>query len=592
MTPAVAAILRRCLAPDPAERYQSARALQDDLERHLAHLPLRHTPEPSWRERVRKWARRHPRVTSASTVAAVAAVVLLGLGGLVLLREERLARVEAADQYRRFQQAARSVQVEFLGAPAGGKSRLAAIETSCRRALELYGADSAADWTERPEVTRLGADVQARLREEVGELLLLLAATVALEEDAKALDFNARALSCSSPDKVSPAVYYQRAALLEQRGRKAEAAQARLQYEAAAPHTPRDQCLLACIRMLEGRARAARPLWEEATRLDPTNLWAWYGLGDCYDRLDKPAQASACYTACIALAPQVHDWHFRRGLAQLRNNEPAAACSDLTVAHRLRPDHRETLVNRALAHLALRDSKAACADLDGAVGLGGADARLYLMRARARDLAGDSAGAASDRQASTHVQPADELAWVARGAGRTASAPEAALADFDQALAHNPRCLAALQSKAHVLAEKLARTEEAIKVLDRAVALYPEHAPARAARGTLLARLGNCDAAHADAAEALAAEPRSPEVVYQVAGIYAQTSRRHPEDRRHALALLAEACRHNFGYDLLTRDADLDPLRDAPEFQRLAQAVRSLQEASSAPDGKAGEGAR
>ena len=50
MTPAVEAIVRRCLEPRPGRRYQSARELHEDLERHLDHRPLLHTPEPSWRE--------------------------------------------------------------------------------------------------------------------------------------------------------------------------------------------------------------------------------------------------------------------------------------------------------------------------------------------------------------------------------------------------------------------------------------------------------------------------------------------------------------------------------------------------------------
>src|SRR5207302_538945 len=54
------AIVRKCLEPDPARRYQSAGDLRDDLDRHRADLPLSHVRVPSVRERVRKWARRHP----------------------------------------------------------------------------------------------------------------------------------------------------------------------------------------------------------------------------------------------------------------------------------------------------------------------------------------------------------------------------------------------------------------------------------------------------------------------------------------------------------------------------------------------------
>ena len=73
VSPAVEAIIRRCLDPDPDRRYQEARHLVEDLKRQVENLPLLHTREPSLRERVGKWARRHPRLTSTTTVAAFSA---------------------------------------------------------------------------------------------------------------------------------------------------------------------------------------------------------------------------------------------------------------------------------------------------------------------------------------------------------------------------------------------------------------------------------------------------------------------------------------------------------------------------------------
>src|SRR5262249_1083156 len=59
-------------APDPAERYQTAHDLAEDLQRQLDHLPLKHVHEPSAWERVRKWRRRHPRLTSPASLATLA----------------------------------------------------------------------------------------------------------------------------------------------------------------------------------------------------------------------------------------------------------------------------------------------------------------------------------------------------------------------------------------------------------------------------------------------------------------------------------------------------------------------------------------
>src|SRR5262249_60409838 len=38
VSPAVEAIVRRCLEPDPRHRYGAAHDLREDIERHLAHL--------------------------------------------------------------------------------------------------------------------------------------------------------------------------------------------------------------------------------------------------------------------------------------------------------------------------------------------------------------------------------------------------------------------------------------------------------------------------------------------------------------------------------------------------------------------------
>ena len=150
-----------------------------------------------------------------------------------------------------------------------------------------------------------------------------------------------------------------------------------------------------------------------------------------------------------------------------------------------------------------------------------------------------------------------------------------ALEDFDAALARNPRSLQGLQNKAHVLSERLGRTDEAVRVLDRLVKFHPDHVHGRASRGVLLARLGKHAEARADAVDCL---KRSdiPATHYQVAGIYALTSRQETGDRALVLRHLARALRAGYGFDLLDRDPDLVPLRDDPAFRRLVKELRDL----------------
>ena len=71
-----------------------------------------------------------------------------------------------------------------------------------------------------------------------------------------------------------------------------------------------------------------------------------------------------------------------------------------------------------------------------------------------------------------------------------------------------------------------------------------------------------------DAAYCLARDAE-PATLYQVACIYALTSRQEPEDRWDAFRLLSLALRQGYGKDLVAKDPDLDPIRTYPEYPPL-----------------------
>jgi hypothetical protein len=103
----------------------------------------------------------------------------------------------------------------------------------------------------------------------------------------------------------------------------------------------------------------------------------------------------------------------------------------------------------------------------------------------------------------------------------------------------------------------------------------------------LYARLGQREPALRDAEETLARDA-SPPRLYQVACIYALTSRQEPDDRLRAFPLLSAALRQGFGFELLDGDHDLDPIRDEAEFRRLVQAARALRPAAPLPKARQG----
>ena len=241
----------------------------------------------------------------------------------------------------------------------------------------------------------------------------------------------------------------------------------------------------------------------------------------------RPSPATA---PAIALRPDLPWAYVNRGLAHLDIRDYPGALADFDRVIALRPDMVEAYINRAVARMGVGDFSGAVADLDRALEHPDAPVQALFRRATARERLGDRDGAARDRAEGLRRRPNDELSWIFRGLARLKDDPKGALADFDAALAINPRSKSALENKAFVLAERLGRPEEAIRVYDTTLLHHPDDAKAVGPRGVYHARLGRRDAALADARAALALGDQALTAqdqaftIYQVAGIYALTS--------------------------------------------------------------------
>jgi WD40 repeat protein/serine/threonine protein kinase len=98
--PALDAVCRKAMAPDPSGRYATALELAADVERWLADEPVSAWREP-WAVCARRWLARHRSLVTAAAAAVVVAVVGLTVG-LVLLAaaadKEAQARKKAEDK--------------------------------------------------------------------------------------------------------------------------------------------------------------------------------------------------------------------------------------------------------------------------------------------------------------------------------------------------------------------------------------------------------------------------------------------------------------------------------------------------------------
>ncbi len=98
--PALEAICLKAMKLRPEDRYRTARGLAVDVEHWLADEPVSAYREP-WRERTRRWLRRHRTMATSAAAVLVAAVVLL-TGAAVFLNAawegERVARWEVEKQ--------------------------------------------------------------------------------------------------------------------------------------------------------------------------------------------------------------------------------------------------------------------------------------------------------------------------------------------------------------------------------------------------------------------------------------------------------------------------------------------------------------
>jgi serine/threonine protein kinase/Tfp pilus assembly protein PilF len=593
-------IARTCLAADPDQRYQQAEHLAEDLRRFLEDRPLKHAPELSWAERGRKWARRHPRLAGAASVAAVATLLLTAGSALLAgtrqqlqaahARAEEAAWAEARQRKQAFEEEAFRALC-LVNTTADVHDHVSQGLAVCEGALALYDVLQRDDGQGQAAWARLEPTERQSLAEDARELLLLMArarvhlaprtadphlpqtlaafltplapaavaahlpgswsagqavwgprvegltrALASAHRQALALLDRAETIQELS---ASPALWEDRAFYLEQLGDNAAAEAARERARTLPRSGARDHHLLATTYARNRRYPEAVAELTRALRCNPRHYWSWMQRGLCHQELGDYAQAGADFTACIALWPEFAWGYFNAGRICHQLGRLAAAADHYTGALERDTDFVPAYLNRGLVYLDLKRAAEALADFDAAAARGRDDVVLH----GGRGLALESLGRFPE------ADRAFQQAW-ARDANHVAMLlgygfavcrrrPEDARAAFGKVLARDPRNPRALYGQAMLLAERTRSSGAALELFNRALEVDPTFVAARRGRAIVLAHRGAWDEARQDIDWSVAAEPTGV-TLYAAACVYALAAANCP-DTHMALPLAHRA---------------------------------------------------
>ena len=576
------AIARKCLEFEPSKRYRQARELAEDLSRFLDDLPLKHTPEPSVRERCSKWARRNPRLCGSSSIAGASALLIIVLGGLIGLFHGNMQNLAARLQLQVFRDDLN--QGRFLlnvtGGPAEHLGRGIAL---AQRTLDQQKVDRSGGWQSGSWVSRLSWEERTVVGAETSELILMtarakldLAQRYGSKDDvAKATEWAVRWLDrAESLDPDPPAsLFGDRARYLAALGRDQRAASDLAKEARTTPTTARDFTVIGSARLAQGDLSKAEEALRKAVAIDPKSFWSWFALGHCHFEQGRPLDAAGDFTACVVLEPKFA-WPFlNRGLALARAGRLTEARDAYIQALTANPSFAEAWLNLGLVALELNDLAGAERALSKALDLGargGPGMLAAWAEVKARLGRRDEADALFSRLLGD--RPNDPEILTARGVFRIATDPVGARSDFQKSLSARPR-----NARAHYGLALLLRKDDprgALIEAESALRDDPDFLDALQARAVLRGRLG--DLAAIGDAERLC-QVATPHRLYNAACALSLLVEKAGEARlaNRAVDLLDRALDAGFPAHIAAADPDLAPLRGSPSYRAAIDKKRA-----------------
>jgi tetratricopeptide (TPR) repeat protein len=577
VSPAVESMIRHCLEPDPARRYQDAYQFQEDIERHLSNYPLKHAREPSLLERTAKWRRRHSTLMSTTTMAIVAilAVALVCFSSWFVLRNSR--RDRASLNYLRFHENFEKSQLLLNTVHDGSKDHLIRGLHLARSTMIPYLDVDGNFMPWAPDFENLLASEQAALRSDLTELILLeVRARVALikqndpelnqrqvyEEGIQRLE-QARAIDPQLP----AAFYHERARLLSALGREKDAAQDSSRAGQMSPRSARDHYLFGTFLLAQHHPDRAEISLSRAVALDPRQFWTWFALGICHSDQGRHSDAAADFSACTILAPKLAWPYLNRGLALSRSGRLTEAAAAYDRALELDDEFAEALVDRGLALLELGHPEQALVDFERAIALNVRSPAVLASHAEALARVGRHADSESSFTEAILSSPNDPTLVVARGFARLGTDNSGAANDFARALELDANCARAYLGRAYLVRSQNQRA--ALEQIERALSIDPEFWDALQLRALIRARLD--DPGALEDVERMLRAP-TPQRLYNAAcamSLLTAHGESRPQFASLALKYLQRAKEAGLCLAGIPEDVDLAPLKDFPEFAKL-----------------------
>ncbi len=484
VTPALAAVVGKCLKENPSDRYPSCDFLYEDLHAHCQHQPLKHQRDPSVSERLRKWIRRHPVVSSTTFVVSASTLLLVFAMGAYFVRGKALRKMEVAHQWNQFY--TELPEAITLASASQGYPDL--LEAAKQSSLEVL--------RKRSQLLQINPDEFERQIPTQMAALLRIADSILISNSAKATD------------KDAALVDAELRRLIQQISSVPE-------YAEILRHSTEDPV----SSFLQHDFRETLRRGHRVVAERGSDYAMWMIMGQSYLKLENWQGAQDCFTVCVTLRSDIAVGWFYRGISRLKAERFLEARDDFLNALTMDPHFHSARYNCALAMRKLNDVDAAVQQLDAAIQDGWQTVVGYAMRAELNRKLGWKELADADFQAALQCRPQSELDWIKRAMLKMQHDPIAAEADLQQALLMNPQSLIAMQNLAHLYSEQLPELEKAIEQLDALIKWSPELAQNWAQRAVVYARNGKLKEALGDLnrASSIFSKKDTPIVAYQIA---------------------------------------------------------------------------